>query len=196
VACLRDWAPPAGVLGNDEVQAWWAAVGGLARDLAGLTVERNLVRFRPMAKPILVRVDADTRAEDLETVRRLSARTGTPILLSAAASRGADTVVEDVAAARAHVVRGEVSRVRWLSGEDAGDLAVVGLDVGVSVDRRPIAGSVAVEAPRWLHEQSVCITAHRYGNVGAGPQPQVPGEVGAGSQPQAPGEVGAVATAR
>ncbi len=196
VACLRDWAQPAGALGNDEVQAWWAAVGGVARDLAGLTVERNLVRFRPMAKPILVRVDADTRAEDLETVRRLSARTGTPILLSAAASRGADTVVEDVAAARAHVVRGEVSRVRWLSGEDAGDLAVVGLDVGVSVDRRPIAGSVAVEAPRWLHEQSVCITAHRYGNVGAGPQPQVPGEVGAGSQPQAPGEVGAVATAR
>ncbi|MCU0301260.1 MAG: bifunctional proline dehydrogenase/L-glutamate gamma-semialdehyde dehydrogenase [Candidatus Nanopelagicales bacterium] len=180
VACLRDWAPPAGALGNDEVQRWWAEIGGAARDLTGLTVERNLVRFRPLAKPLLVRVDADTRREDLETVRRLSARTGTPILLSAAASRGADTVVESVEAARGRVARGEVSRVRWLSGEDAGDLAVVGLTVGVSVDRRPIAGSVAVEGPRWMHEQSVCITAHRYGNVGAGPQPRVPGEAGPG----------------
>jgi hypothetical protein len=85
--------------------------------------------------------------------------------------------VEDVALARGRVARGDVSRVRWLSGEDAGDLAQVGLDVGVSVDRRPIAGSAVVEGPRWMHEQSVCITAHRYGNVGAGPQPQVPGEV-------------------
>ena len=73
------------------------------------------------------------------------------------------------------MARGEVSRVRWLSAEDPGDLAVTGLDAGVSVDRRPIAASVAVEGPRWMHEQSVCVTAHRYGNVGAGPQPRVPG---------------------
>jgi hypothetical protein len=65
--------------------------------------------------------------------------------------------------------------VRWLSAEDPGDLAVVGLDAGVSLDRRPIAGSASIEGPRWMHEQSVCVTAHRYGNVGAGPQPRVPG---------------------
>ena len=34
---------------------------------------------------------------------------------------------------------------------------------------------MTVEGPRWMHEQSVCVTAHRYGNVGAGPQPRVPG---------------------
>ena len=50
-----------------------------------------------------------------------------------------------------------------------------GLDAGISVDRRPIAASVVIEGPRWMHEQSVCVTAHRYGNVGAGPQPRVPG---------------------
>jgi hypothetical protein len=151
-------------------------VGSAARDLAGLTVERNLVRYRPLARPVLVRVDQDTPAAALETVRRLSARTGTRILLSSSAPRGADTVVEDAISAVARVAGGGVSRVRWLSGEDPGTLAVVGLDAGVGVDRRPVAGSVEVEGPRWMHEQSVCVTAHRYGNVGAGPQPRVPGE--------------------
>ena len=32
-----------------------------------------------------------------------------------------------------------------------------------------------VEAPRWLHEQSVAITSHRYGNTHAGPRPRCPG---------------------
>ncbi len=175
VACLRDWAPGEAALSNSDVQAWWESVGSVARDLAGLTVERNLIRYRPLPAPVLVRVDADTRGADLESVRRLAARTGTQIVLSATVSRGADTVIESVTQARARVARGGVSRVRWLSAEDPGDLALVGLDAGVSLDRRPIAGSVSVEAPRWMHEQSVCITAHRYGNVGAGPQPRVPG---------------------
>jgi RHH-type proline utilization regulon transcriptional repressor/proline dehydrogenase/delta 1-pyrroline-5-carboxylate dehydrogenase len=175
VACLRDWAPGEGALTNDDVQEWWTRIGGVARDLTGLTVERNLIRYRPMGTPILVRVDDTTRSADLESVRRLAARTGTRIVLSSATSRGADTAVESVGDAVTRVARGQVSRVRWLSSEDPGDLAVVGLDAGISVDRRPIAASVAVEGPRWMHEQSVCVTAHRYGNVGAGPQPRVPG---------------------
>ena len=175
VACLRDWAPTEAALTNDEVQSWWTSTGGAVRDLTGLTVERNLIRYRPMGSPILVRVDAGTREADLESVRRLAARTGTRIVLSSATSRGADTAVEPVEDAARRVARGQVSRVRWLSAEDPGDLAVVGLDAGVSLDRRPIAGSVSIEGPRWMHEQSVCVTAHRYGNVGAGPQPRVPG---------------------
>nr|MCU0264244.1 bifunctional proline dehydrogenase/L-glutamate gamma-semialdehyde dehydrogenase [Candidatus Nanopelagicales bacterium] len=42
VACLRDWAPGEGALTNDDVQDWWTRIGGVARDLTGLTVERNL----------------------------------------------------------------------------------------------------------------------------------------------------------
>jgi RHH-type proline utilization regulon transcriptional repressor/proline dehydrogenase/delta 1-pyrroline-5-carboxylate dehydrogenase len=175
VACLRDWAPGEVALTSVDVEAWWRTIGGVARDLAGLTVERNLIRYRPMPAPVLVRIDAGTRAADLESVRRLAARTGTRILLSSTVPRGADTVVEAVAAAQERVASGEVSRVRWLSGEDPGTLALVCLEAGVALDRRPIAATVAVEGPRWMHEQSVCVTAHRYGNVGAGPQPEVPG---------------------
>ena len=141
VACLRDWAPGDAALTSGDVQAWWDSTGSAARDLTGLTVERNLIRYRPMGSPILVRVDADTRSVDLESVRRLAARTGTRIVLSSATSRGADTAVESVEDAVERVSRGDVSRVRWLSAEDPGDLAVVGLDAGVSVDRRPIAAA-------------------------------------------------------
>jgi RHH-type proline utilization regulon transcriptional repressor/proline dehydrogenase/delta 1-pyrroline-5-carboxylate dehydrogenase len=46
VACLRDWAPASAALSNDAVQQWWASIGSAARDLTGLTVERNLIRYR------------------------------------------------------------------------------------------------------------------------------------------------------
>jgi RHH-type proline utilization regulon transcriptional repressor/proline dehydrogenase/delta 1-pyrroline-5-carboxylate dehydrogenase len=45
------------------------------------------------------------------------------------------------------------------------------IDHGVSTDRRRLAQSGAVEGPRWLLEQSVALTRHRYGNVHAGPKP-------------------------
>jgi RHH-type proline utilization regulon transcriptional repressor/proline dehydrogenase/delta 1-pyrroline-5-carboxylate dehydrogenase len=62
-----------------------------------------------------------------------------------------------------------IGKVRWLSNE----LAPVGalLDNGVSTDRRPLAQSGAIEGPRWLLEQSVAMTRHRYGNINAGPKP-------------------------
>lgn len=177
VACLREWQPGPAALGAEDVERWWQEIGCRARDLAGLTVERNLVRLRPLPAPVLVRLDEGTRPADLESVRRLGARTRTPIVLSCGKARGADTVVEDVAAARRRVAAGTVGRVRWLSAEDPGDLAVTALEAGVTFDRRPVAGSVEVEGPRWMREQSVCVTAHRYGNVGAGPQPRVRGGV-------------------
>ncbi len=175
VASLRDWAPPTEALPADEVERWWQDVGGRARDLAGLSVERNLVRLRRLPSPVLVRIDADTPASTLASVRRLAARTRTPVVLSTTASRGADTEVEDLAAVTRRIATGSVSRVRWLSGEDPGALPLAAVEAGVGFDRRPLAAAVAVEGPRWMHEQSVCVTAHRYGNVGAGPQPRVPG---------------------
>ncbi len=176
VACLRDWVPAAvtGPLSSRDVEAWWDAVGGSVRDLAGLRVERNLIRFRPFAKPVLVRIGSATGAAEVESVRRLSARTGTGIVLSSPTPRGADTTQEDLLAATARVAAGQVSRVRWLSDEDPGELILAALAAGITVDRRPIAGWAEVEGPRWMHEQSVCITNHRYGNVGAGPHPEVP----------------------
>jgi RHH-type proline utilization regulon transcriptional repressor/proline dehydrogenase/delta 1-pyrroline-5-carboxylate dehydrogenase len=66
-----------------------------------------------------------------------------------------------------------ITKVRWLSREDAPTAAL--LERGVSIDRRELAQAGAVELSRWLLEQSVAITNHRYGNVHAGPKPQCRG---------------------
>jgi RHH-type proline utilization regulon transcriptional repressor/proline dehydrogenase/delta 1-pyrroline-5-carboxylate dehydrogenase len=49
------------------------------------------------------------------------------------------------------------------------------LEHGVSVDRRALVQRGDVEMARWLLEQSVSITHHRYGNVNAGPKPNCDG---------------------
>ena len=87
---------------------------------------------------------------------------------SAVPISGTSCTVEDLAKFSGRV-QGE--RVRVLSKESMDALAL--LERGVSVDRRPLAANGAVEAARWLHEQAVSVTNHRYGNVGAGPQPRI-----------------------
>ncbi|NDI09967.1 MAG: hypothetical protein EBY74_03060 [Actinobacteria bacterium] len=64
-----------------------------------------------------------------------------------------------------------VAKVRWLSGEIAPTSALI--DLGISIDSRPLTQAGAVEMTRWLREQSISITHHRYGNVGGGPNPEV-----------------------
>jgi RHH-type proline utilization regulon transcriptional repressor/proline dehydrogenase/delta 1-pyrroline-5-carboxylate dehydrogenase len=49
------------------------------------------------------------------------------------------------------------------------------LQQGISVDHRPVAQRGDIEAARWLIEQSVAITYHRYGNPNGGPKPTCSG---------------------
>jgi RHH-type proline utilization regulon transcriptional repressor/proline dehydrogenase/delta 1-pyrroline-5-carboxylate dehydrogenase len=66
-----------------------------------------------------------------------------------------------------------LDRVRWLSLETAPHVEL--LRHGISVDRRALAQRGDIEMARWLLEQSVSITHHRYGNVNAGPKPTCEG---------------------
>jgi RHH-type proline utilization regulon transcriptional repressor/proline dehydrogenase/delta 1-pyrroline-5-carboxylate dehydrogenase len=63
--------------------------------------------------------------------------------------------------------------VRWLSSEEAPRAAA--LARGISLDIRPVTQRGDIEAARWLLEQSVAVTYHRYGNVNGGPKPHVAG---------------------
>jgi hypothetical protein len=123
-----------------------------------------------LAKGIEVRVPADVTAETLEYIDAIRRITRAPITLSCAAPLPGDLhcTIEDPATFTARVT---TERVRVLSDEQVDAAAL--LARGISVDRRPLAANGAVELPRWLHEQSVSITNHRYGNVGSGPHPAV-----------------------
>lgn len=174
VNCLRHWpqVTDAGAARN-ELTAWWKKVGARARDESGLSVEVNVQRYRRTLAPIVVRIDESFSTVQAQFVMSIAAIIEAKIDFS---SGGEVKSVVNVTRESVDelVARSEViGRVRWLSSE----FALVGalLEKGVSTDRRPLAQSGAIEGPRWLLEQSVAMTRHRYGNVNAGPRPLCPG---------------------
>jgi RHH-type proline utilization regulon transcriptional repressor/proline dehydrogenase/delta 1-pyrroline-5-carboxylate dehydrogenase len=174
VNCLRRWPRVTDAdAALSDLTTWWQTIGSRALDESGLSVEVNVQRYRHSLAPIVVRIDEGFAARDAHFVTGIARITGAPITFSA------DNHVVGVANATRESVEGLVARsakmgrVRWLSGESAPVTAL--LDNGVSIDRRPLAQSGAIEGPRWLLEQSVAMTWHRYGNVKAGPKPRAMG---------------------
>ncbi len=171
VNCLRHWQKVRDV---DEALAeasdFWHDVATAARDESGLEAERNLVRYRRHLKPIAVRLDESTSPEGVRYLLSLRALASLDLELSAASHLATLSNVTIESAEQLATRSASFDKIRWLSREDAP--AVVALARGVSLDPRELAQSGAVELTRWLLEQSVAITNHRYGNVHAGPKPR------------------------
>jgi RHH-type proline utilization regulon transcriptional repressor/proline dehydrogenase/delta 1-pyrroline-5-carboxylate dehydrogenase len=160
---LRNWKPLEDPRAAKwSVDEWWKKVGGEAIDASGLTVEKNYQRYRKPLSPILVRIDDSTSNEDLTLIKYIGQVTGTTILWSTASAESIEELIQRA-----------TYKVRWLSGEVAPRQEL--LAKGVSLDNRPVAQRGDIEAPRWLLEQSVAITYHRYGNVNGGPKPECKG---------------------
>jgi RHH-type proline utilization regulon transcriptional repressor/proline dehydrogenase/delta 1-pyrroline-5-carboxylate dehydrogenase len=170
VNCLRHWHKVRNV--DDamaEAGVFWFEVAVGARDESGLEAERNLVRYRRHLKPVAVRLDEWTTREELRYLLGLKALASLDLEFSAASRiAGLEVRVESVEQLAARSA--SFDKVRWLSRELAPTAAA--LERGMSVDPRELAQSGAVELTRWLLEQSVAITNHRYGNVHAGPKPR------------------------
>ena len=170
---LRDWK---GLVSASEVitssQLWWDEIGSKSIDRSGLKVERNYQRYRPSHRGILIRLDGALRDEVIRYLRWVVEVTKSSIMWSteSADERVAEARIESAGelVARLH----GIDKVRWLSQEVPPSLELLGK--GISVDSRKVASRGDVEMPRWLLEQSVSITNHRYGNIGAGPVPQLP----------------------
>ncbi|HEY4898715.1 MAG TPA: proline dehydrogenase family protein, partial [Candidatus Nanopelagicaceae bacterium] len=163
VNSLRNWEPIQHLdLAKRSALKWWNEVGSRAIDHSDLNVERNYHRYRRPLTPIIVRFDNETTRDETALAKYIADITGAAVEFS---SSKEETIEELVARA--------TGKVRWLSHEvpPRGALLVKGL----SVDARPIAQRGDIEAPRWLLEQSVCITNHRYGNINGGPKPICPG---------------------
>ncbi len=152
---LRNWQP---MFSIDESlhssKKWWDEVGCQAIDRAGLHVERNYQRYRPYLKGIEICVDEDRHEDIFDYINWVSELVGTHIRWNFTGDRFSDC-----------------AKVRWLSRREPPTAEL--LARGISIDRRPIAARGDIECPRWLLEQSVAITNHRYGNIGAGPRPQL-----------------------
>ena len=130
---------------------WWDTHYSVEHDPSGLVAERNVLRYRPLPL-VVVRVAADERR-----ARLAASVTGTPVLVSSI-----DDEDDDEFAAR-------------LGGLGATRLRIIGTAsavvyeachaAGVTVDDAPVTGHGRIELQRWVREQAVSETTHRYGNV-------------------------------
>ena len=154
-------------------RTWWRTTGSQSIDRAGLDVEKNYQRYRRHPMSIAVRIDESFDESQRSVIEAIVHEAGVRVAYSACepVRAAADAVIESPGdlVARADAI----SRVRWLSREDRPTVAL--LAKGVSVDARTLAQRGDVEIARWLLEQSVSITHHRYGNVHAGPKPRCVG---------------------
>jgi RHH-type transcriptional regulator, proline utilization regulon repressor / proline dehydrogenase / delta 1-pyrroline-5-carboxylate dehydrogenase len=174
VNCLRRWPELRNSeLALNELSTWWRDYGSQARDEADLSVEMNMQRYRHYRAPIVVRIDPTFNSTDGKVVRAIEALTGAKISFSSALDVIAVPEVKKESIDELVQRCTTFAKVRWLSRE----VAPVGefLEFGISTDRRRLAQAGEVEVPRWLLEQSVAMTRHRYGNINAGPKPNCKG---------------------
>ncbi|HEX7404324.1 MAG TPA: aldehyde dehydrogenase family protein, partial [Candidatus Nanopelagicaceae bacterium] len=169
---LRNWNP---MVSLDDLMessySWYLETGIKDIDASKLSVERNYQRYIPSFRGIVVRLDNSVSEDCIEYIRWIGNQTNSKIEFSSAQSLalGTEGIVESIDQL-VDRLQG-IDKVRWLGGENAPTVEL--LKNGITVDKRPVAARGDVEMPRWLLEQSVSITNHRYGNVGAGPRPRM-----------------------
>ena len=174
VNALRRWEPLSDATSAIELaEAWWRSAGSQAIDRTGLAVEKNFQRYRHHLMAIAVRIDDTFEESQRSFIDAVVRDAGVHVTYSAlaAVATAPEALIESPAQLVARA--GSLARVRWLSSEAPPSVAL--LQHGVSVDVRALAQRGDVEMARWLLEQSVSITHHRYGNVNAGPKPNCAG---------------------
>jgi RHH-type transcriptional regulator, proline utilization regulon repressor / proline dehydrogenase / delta 1-pyrroline-5-carboxylate dehydrogenase len=147
---------------SDE-QAWRQEFG-VARELQGLSAERNLLRYRPV--PVTVRVEDDATERDVLRVLAAGARSGAALAVSSASPLSPEL---RALLGRMHVAhRVEeapvlTGRVRLIGGTAASLLRAANGDPDLAVWADPVTTAGRIELLPFLHEQSISVTAHRFG---------------------------------
>ncbi|WP_165067327.1 bifunctional proline dehydrogenase/L-glutamate gamma-semialdehyde dehydrogenase [Marisediminicola senii] len=160
-------------------QRAWDAEFGVARDVSALGVERNVFRYRPAA----VTIRLSEGASPAQLVRTLVAATlaRATVTISSALPiqagivrllRGEDSplrvvgmVVETDAAFEARIAALEArpSRIRLIGGDATRLAKAIGGDPDAAIHAGPVTTEGRIELLPFLLEQSVSITAHRFG---------------------------------
>ncbi|MCU1444586.1 MAG: 1-pyrroline-5-carboxylate dehydrogenase [Cryobacterium sp.] len=156
--------------------AAWATRFGVADDVSQLTAERNVFRYLPFDKPVLVRLApggalgalARTVAAAALTGTRITVSSGTALPAQLAAAIGAiagEVVVDDEAAWNRRVAGYGAGRVRLLGAGAASVAAASGARPDLAVYANPATESGRIDLLPFLREQAVSITAHRFGTA-------------------------------
>jgi RHH-type proline utilization regulon transcriptional repressor/proline dehydrogenase/delta 1-pyrroline-5-carboxylate dehydrogenase len=163
---------------NDEKA--WLDEFGVARDVSGLGVERNVFRYRPA--PVTLRLSEDVAMGDLIRLIAAATRARSTIFISSALPlptslvelfadpaspiRVSGVAIETDARWHDRLRAGELTagRIRLIGGDAAELATVVGGNPDVTIYAGPVTTAGRVELLPFLREQAISITAHRFGN--------------------------------
>jgi RHH-type transcriptional regulator, proline utilization regulon repressor / proline dehydrogenase / delta 1-pyrroline-5-carboxylate dehydrogenase len=145
---------------------WWQTQFSREHDPSALSCERNILRYRPLPRGVLVRIGTDTDAAIIAMARAAARITGTPMTFSVSsdAESAADAIVESDATLTARLRPGVCDRLRILTAVSP-DVRLAALAAGIQINPTPIAPDGRVELIHWVREQALSITNHRYGRV-------------------------------
>ena len=178
-------------LGFDRVRAGarsdqiaWDTRFGQSRAVGDLRFERSVIRYRPI--PVAIRLSEDAPGWALARVLAAAMRAGAPVGISSATPITAslvqflrdettaisvtEVVIEADARWYARLRSGETGahRIRLLSGDPSALVALLGAGSHAAIYAEPVTAAGEIELLPFLREQSVSITAHRFGHPDAG----------------------------
>jgi RHH-type proline utilization regulon transcriptional repressor/proline dehydrogenase/delta 1-pyrroline-5-carboxylate dehydrogenase len=144
------------IAANSSFPTWWQSWFAVQHDPSALQSERNVLRYRPLG-PVVLRIGPDTRPESVSVARAAADCCGVTLTVSDASSES-DQVLERF------IVGAGVERVRSLTtSSDDLRLWLIAHDVGL--DESVVSDHGRIELPRWLKEQAISETTHRYGRI-------------------------------
>ena len=154
------WTAPTtdGAKGSVAFAHLWRTHFCAEHDPSGLLSESNVLRYRPLDHVVVRVARADDRS--LAVIRTVSQVTGVPVTVSVVE----DETDEALAARLPAIASAGAVRLR-LPVEASGDVHRAALAAGVAVDRSPVVEVPEVELTRWVLEQAVSRTMHRYGRL-------------------------------
>ena len=156
----------------------WAEEFGIAKDVSGLSAERNVFRYRSL--PVTVRLAEGESPADLVRTVAAGVLAGSALTVSTAVELPAQlravlsglgitaTVENDadwLASAGTLAAAGKLSgaRIRLIGGDPKALAEATGGRPDLAVYFHPVTEAGRVELLPFLHEQAISITAHRFG---------------------------------
>lgn len=135
---------------------WWRSVYGIGHDPSGLFCESNVLRYRSLPR-VALRIGPGADEAAVARVRHAAATCGVPLVESQH-----DAESEESFAARLATLDVERVRVVGTVGEALGRAAA---GARIHLDADPVTADGGVELRRYLREQVVTRTLHRFGNL-------------------------------
>jgi RHH-type proline utilization regulon transcriptional repressor/proline dehydrogenase/delta 1-pyrroline-5-carboxylate dehydrogenase len=152
--------------------AAWASEFGTAKDVSGLSAERNVFRYLPL-NPLVRLAEGEPVAKLLRVLAAGITAGATPEVSSGVelphavrallVSLRITVTVENDADWLAHARRFGAGRIRLIGGDAAAVYQATGGRPDLAIYHNEVTEAGRIEMLPFMHEQAVSITAHRFG---------------------------------